>query len=87
MVDVYGQALRAGLNTTYVAISSDKTLPLPSTVGSDTFEILLTNLHQNSVFSPTSLSLQTISQLLWAGYGVAPHLTSNNRHDHPIRGR
>lgn len=79
MVDVFGHAQQTGLNTTCVAVSSDTTLPLPSTTGSDTFEIVLTNLHQDSVFSPTSLSWQTISQLLWAGYGVTPHMTSNNR--------
>ncbi len=79
MVDVFGQATRTGLNTTCVAVSSDTTLPLPSTTGSDTFEIVLTNLHQDSVFSPTALSLQTISQLLWAGYGVTPHMTTNGR--------
>jgi hypothetical protein len=79
MVDVYGLASRTGLSRTCVAISSDSSLPLPSTAGSDTFEILLSNLQQDSVFSPTGLSLQTISQLLWAGYGVTPHLTTNNR--------
>uniref|UniRef100_A0A7C6EB80 T9SS type A sorting domain-containing protein n=1 Tax=candidate division WOR-3 bacterium TaxID=2052148 RepID=A0A7C6EB80_UNCW3 len=79
MVNVYGYASRTGLNPTCVAISSDSTLPLPSTLGSDTFEVLLTNLQPDSVFSPNPLSLQTISQLLWAGYGVTPHLTSNNR--------
>lgn len=79
MVDVYGQASRTGLSTTCVAISSDSSLPLPSTTGSDTFEILLSNLQQDSVFSPNPLTLQTISQLLWAGYGVTPHITTNNR--------
>lgn len=79
MVDVYGHASGTGLSRTCVAVSSDSSLPLPSTVGSDTFEILLSNLQQDSVFSPTGLSLSTISQLLWAGYGVTPHLTTNNR--------
>jgi hypothetical protein len=79
MVDVYGQASRTGLSRTCVAISSDSSLPLPSTSGSDTFEILLSNLQQDSVFSPNMLSLSTTSQLLWAGYGVTPHLTTNNR--------
>ncbi|MEO0115280.1 MAG: FlgD immunoglobulin-like domain containing protein [candidate division WOR-3 bacterium] len=79
MVNVYGQATRTGLNSTCVAISSDSTLPLPSTGGPDTFEVLLTNLEQDSIFSPIPLSQQTISQLLWAGYGVTPHMTSNNR--------
>jgi len=79
MVDVFGQASRSGLSTTCVAISSDSTLPSPQTRGSDTFEILLTNLQQDSVFSSNSLSLLTISQLLWAGYGVTPHMTTNGR--------
>jgi hypothetical protein len=36
-------------------------------------------LHQDSVFSPTGLARDAISQLLWAGYGVTPHTPSGNR--------
>ncbi len=79
MVNVYGQRIATGLKDTSIAISSDTSLPLPRATGSDTFEILLSNLRQDSVFGLTGLSLNTISQLLWASYGVTPHLTSNNR--------
>jgi hypothetical protein len=49
------------------------------TDGSDTFELLVSGLGQDSVFDSASLSLSTISQLLWAGYGVTPHIASDKR--------
>jgi hypothetical protein len=77
IVDVFGQAATTGLTTTLQAWSSDSTLPLPRTSGPDTFEVLLSGWHQDSLFSPTSPSLDDISQILWAGYGVTPHLAYN----------
>lgn len=79
MVNVHGQRTGTGLKDTCVARSSDSSLPLPATTGTDTFEILLTELAFDTLFDPTSLPLSTISQLLWAGYGVTPHTTANNR--------
>ncbi len=79
MVAVFGNAPARALDTTLVAISSDSSLPSPITSGTDTFEIILREFRQDSVFSSDDLSLETVSQLLWAGYGVTPHMTSNGR--------
>lgn len=79
MVNVFGNAPVRALDSTLVAVSSDSSLPPPITKGIDTFELALMELTQDSLFSPGNFSLETISQLLWAGYGVTPHTTSNNR--------
>ncbi len=79
MVNVFGNAEARGLDTTLVAISSDSSLPPPHTQGGDTFEVVLMELRQDSVFSSIGISLETVSQLLWAAYGVTPHFTSNGR--------
>lgn len=79
MVNVFGNAPARPLDSTLVAVSSDSSLPPPITKGTDTFELVLMELSQDSLFSPGNLSLETFSQLLWAGYGVTPHKTSNNR--------
>ncbi len=80
MVIVLGNAPSRPLDTTLVAISSDSSLPPPITNGNDTFEIALMEYTQDSLFSPVGLSLETYSQLLWAGYGATPHITTNNRY-------
>lgn len=79
MVNVYGQRTVTGLTDSCVARSSDTTLPLPATDRDDTFELLVTDLHQDSLFNPLALSAQDVSQLLWAGYGVTPHNASGGR--------
>jgi hypothetical protein len=79
MVDVFGQATATGLVRTVQAVSSDSTLPLPHTVGPDTFEVLVSGLHQDSLFDPSALSIAAISQLLWAGCGVTPHMPIGKR--------
>jgi hypothetical protein len=79
MVDVFGRAAVKGLDTSLVAVSSDSSLPRPRVNGPDTFELTLMNLSQDSLFSPASLSLETVSQLLWAGYGTTPHLAYDGR--------
>jgi hypothetical protein len=79
MVDVFGRAASEPLDTLCVAQSSDSTLPLPHVVGPDTFEAVVADLHQDSSFSPVGLSLENVSQLCWAAYGVTPHLTYNRR--------
>ncbi len=68
-----------GLTDSCVAHSSDSTLPDPATDRADTFELLVSGLVQDSTFDSTSLSLSTVSQLLWAGYGNAPHTTSADK--------
>lgn len=77
MADVFGQAVTTGLTTVVQARSSDSTLPEPQVTGTDTFEVLLAGLSQDSVFSGANLSQDEISQLLWAGYGVTPHRAYN----------
>ncbi|MGB9742894.1 MAG: FlgD immunoglobulin-like domain containing protein [candidate division WOR-3 bacterium] len=75
MVNVFGNAPARGLDSTVVAISSDSSLPLPVVNGVDTFEVLLEHLRPDSSFTGARVSLETVSQLLWAAYGVTPHLT------------
>ncbi len=48
-------------------------LPDPSTDGQDKIEEVLANLNYFSGFSSKNLTLQEVSQLLWAGYGCTPH--------------
>ncbi|MBN2464782.1 nitroreductase family protein [candidate division WOR-3 bacterium] len=79
MVDVFGRMSVTGLTDSCVAVSSDSTLPLPATDGSDTFELLIGGLGQDSVFNPAALPLSAISQLLWAGYGSTPHMPVGRR--------
>jgi hypothetical protein len=79
MVDVFGRMSVTGLTDSCVAISSDSTLPQPVTDGADTFELLINGLCQDTVFDPAGLSLSAVSQLLWAGYGVTPHMPTGKR--------
>ena len=79
MVDVFGRMSVSGLTDSCVAISSDSTLPQPTTDGADTFELLISGLGQDTVFDPAGLSLSAVSQLLWAGYRVTPHLPTGKR--------
>jgi hypothetical protein len=79
MVDVFGRMAVTGLTDSCVAISSDSTLPQPATDGADTFELLVGGMCQDSTFDPANLPLSTVSQLLWAGYGVTPHMPTGKR--------
>jgi hypothetical protein len=79
MVDVFGRMTVTGLTDSCVAISSDSTLPRPVTNGADTFEVLVANLGQDTLFDPAMLPLSSISQILWAGYGVTPHMPIGKR--------
>jgi hypothetical protein len=79
MVDVFGRMAVTGLTDSCVAISSDSTLPRPVTDGPDTFEVVVANEGQDTVFDPAMLPLSAISQLLWAGYGVTPHMAVGKR--------
>jgi hypothetical protein len=79
MVNVYGGAEVDGPDTTMIAASSDSSLPAPHASGPDTFELVLAGLANDSAFDGPNLSDETVSQLLWSGYGVTPHLTSNGR--------
>jgi hypothetical protein len=79
MVDVFGRMSVTGLTDSCVAISSDSTLPRPVTDGLDTFEVVVANSGQDTVFDPAMLPLSVLSQLLWAGYGVTPHMPTGKR--------
>jgi len=78
-VDVFGRYNNTALDTTCLAVSSNSSLPLPRTNGTDTFEVVLSTLDQDSIFSSAGLNLQQISQLAWAGYGVTPHMGLGRR--------
>ncbi|MEO0078919.1 MAG: nitroreductase family protein [candidate division WOR-3 bacterium] len=79
MVTVFGRTEPSPIDTNCCAVSSDSTLPAPYVSGLDTFENVLETLCQDSTFDPAGLSFETISQLLWAAYGVTPHMTYNGR--------
>lgn len=51
-------------------------LPDPDTVGDNSIEEVLANLNYVSNFAQTNLTLQQISQILWAGYGCNDHAPS-----------
>jgi hypothetical protein len=73
-----------GLTSELVAHSSapqgdPEWLPDPSTDGQNKIEEVLADLKYVTKFSAENLTLQQISQLLWAGYGCTPHVTSNGR--------
>jgi len=73
-----------GLTSELVAHSSvpdgeDGWLPDPKTTGDNSLEAVLANLKYTSNFNQTNLTKQQISQILWAGYGCTPHITSNGR--------
>ncbi len=78
-VNVYGLATFDGFDTTLVAVSSDLSLPDPHTTASDSFEIVMMGLRRDSAFSSMPLTLETVSQLLWAGYGPTPHRAYNGK--------
>jgi hypothetical protein len=54
-------------------------LPDPSTNGQNKLEEVLANLKYVNKYSLENLTLQQISQLLWAGYGCTPHVVSGGR--------
>jgi hypothetical protein len=54
-------------------------LPDPETTGDDTIEEVLAHLNYVDNFNQTNLTGQQISQILWAGYGCTPHMSSNGR--------
>jgi hypothetical protein len=73
MVDVFGRRAGTGLTDSCVALSSDSTLPTPHTTSSDTFEVQVADLKMDSLFRTDMPTPAEISQVLWSGYGTAPH--------------
>ena len=75
---VFGRQNGIEFNTQCVAHSTVQQgqpgwLPDPSTTGSDKLGDVLANLNYTNKFNQANLTLQQISQLLWAGYGCTPH--------------
>jgi len=74
MVNCHGQmATVSGITNQLVAVSSDGSLPNPSTDGSVILENGIANLSYGSQFTGTALTLNQLSQLAWASYGNTPH--------------
>jgi hypothetical protein len=69
----------SGVTSQCVAISSNGSLPDPSTDGPVILETALGNLNYGDEFTDTDLNIEQFSQLAWASYGNTPHTTSNNR--------
>ena len=75
----FGTRNVAGLNATLEAVSSDGSLPNPSTDGLVYFDDAMAALKYGDTFSADPLTLQQQSQLLWGAYGCSAHMTSNGR--------
>lgn len=84
MAVVFGRAEARSLDTT-LAVRPAATGPNgsvlvePLTSGRDSFEIVLMGLRQDTAFAAWELSLETVSQLLWAAAGPTPHRTIGGR--------
>lgn len=80
MVNCYGlMPTVSGITNQLVAISSDGSLPNPSTDGPVILENGLANLLYGDQFASNELSLDELSQLAWASYGNTPHTAAGNR--------
>jgi hypothetical protein len=75
----FGLRTVAGFKTTLKAVSTDGSLPNPSTDGAVYFDNAVKMFRYGDKFELNDLSLAQISQLLWAGYGCSAHTTSNSR--------
>lgn len=69
----------SGITSQLVAISSDGSLPDPSTDGPVILEDGLSDLHYGDQFDSNDLSLDQLSQLAWASYGNTPHNAAGGR--------
>lgn len=77
MVACHGlMATVSGITNQLVAVSSDGTLPNPTTDGAVILENGLNNLRYGTQFAATVLTLNELSQLAWASYGNTPHTAS-----------
>ncbi|MCX9081093.1 MAG: hypothetical protein OIN83_02730 [Candidatus Methanoperedens sp.] len=59
--------------------SSDGSLPNPKTRGNNSIHDVIQDLKYSSEFKKEDISLEDLSQILWAGYGNTPHMTYNGR--------
>ena len=65
-----------GFTATLVAVSSDGSLPNPSTDGPVYLDDALADLAYDSTFAAEDLTLAQDSQILWASYGCSNHFAS-----------
>jgi hypothetical protein len=54
-------------------------LPDPCSTGAGSLEEVLAHLKYTDSFAQINLTLQQVSQILWAGYGCTAHTTSNSK--------
>lgn len=74
MVNCYGlMPTVSGITNQLVAVSSDSSLPDPSTDGPLLLENGLAALNYGDQFLSTELTIDEISQTAWASYGNTPH--------------
>ena len=74
LVNCYGQmAAVNGTTAELVAASSDKSLPDPTTDGTMSLEKTIKNPLFGASFLSDNLTLDQLSQILWASYGCTPH--------------
>lgn len=79
LVTSFGIRSVAGLTTTLLAVSSDGSLPNPDTDGDLFLDTALESLAYDTTFAATDLTLDQLSQLLWAAYGCSNHHASGGR--------
>ncbi|MDM7915513.1 MAG: hypothetical protein QUU85_09665, partial [Candidatus Eisenbacteria bacterium] len=75
----FGMRSVPGLTTTLVATSSDGSLPDPHTDGTVYMDDVLHDLAYGSSFADEDLSLDQVSQILWAAYGCSDHRAAGSK--------
>ena len=79
LVTSFGIRSVPGFTTTLLAVSSDGSLPDPYTDGGIYLDTALESLAYDTTFAATDLTLDQLSQLLWAAYGCSNHHASGGR--------
>ncbi len=79
IVTSYGIRSVPGLTSTLVAISSDGSLPNPTTDGAVPMDSALVQMAYGTTFGSEDLELSEVSQLLWAAYGCSNHYASGGK--------
>ena len=70
-----------GLTDELAVTSSDGSLPDPETCGSNSLEDVIADLKYTNNFTRQDISHEDLSQIIWAGYGCTPHITSTGAAD------
>jgi hypothetical protein len=76
IVTSFGVRTVRGFTDVLVAVSSDESLPNPAMDGTVYFDNVLEGLKYDSTFTATDLTLEQLSQILWASYGCSNHSAS-----------